>query len=301
MSAVILFTALLFPSFCVAGQNTTPIFDSGSAFNYLTAQCDYGPRNPGSAGHRNCRDYLVHTLRGFADEVTVQPFTLYFGNPRQTAECFNIIARFKPDVTERILLCAHWDTRPWGDKDPDPAKRSQPIMGANDGASGVAVLLEIARILKKSPPDIGVDIVLFDGEDAGAAGSAQGWIQGSIYFARNLPLKPRPRYGILLDMIGDADLNIYREESSQQYARPIVDKVWDKAAQLGLDAFKNELKYSVIDDHLPLLEIGISCIDIIDFDYPFWHTAGDTQDKCSAASLDQVGRLMIALIYEKKE
>lgn len=278
-----------------------PDFDGRSAYQFLVKQCDFGPRNPGSRGQVECRDYLVATLRKFADEVTIQPFEMTFGSPPTRAEAFNIIAKFQPAQKKRILLCAHWDTRPWADEDPEPAKRNTPILGANDGGSGVAVLLELAGILHQHKPPVGIDIVLFDGEDAGTSGVNSTWIQGSTYFARNLKPGYSPQYGILLDMIGDADLNVHIEAYSWQHARPVVEKVWRKAMELGLSGFKPDVKYQMLDDHWPLNEAGIPCIDLIDFDYPYWHTSMDTPDKCSSGSLEQIGTLMVHLIFSEEK
>jgi len=274
-----------------------PEFDSQKAFAFLVRQCEIGPRNPGSEGHRKGRDYLQATLAQYADSVRTQPFPLRFGRPAQTEEAYNIIARFQPEKKGRILLCAHWDTRPWANEDPDPKNHDTPVLGANDGASGVAVLLEVARLLHKHKAPVGVDIVLFDGEDAGTSGSMNSWAQGSQYFARTLAPQDRPIFGVLIDMIGDADLVITKEANSLAAARPVVEKVWKIAQDLGCTAFKPELGSSIMDDHIPLLQIGIPCIDLIDLDYPYWHTISDTPDKCSASSLDQVGRVLVHLIY----
>jgi len=276
-----------------------PAFSGRRAYDYLKKQCDFGPRNPGSAGHRRCSEFLLEELKKYADSVNAQKFTIIFGSPPQKADGINLIASFQSLNPDRILLCAHWDTRPWGDEDSDRSKRRDPIIGANDGASGTAVLLEIARMLHNAPPKIGVDIVLFDGEDAGRSGSERGWIQGSSTYASRLNPDYNPRFGILLDMIGDADLQIHKELNSCYFARSVVDKVWGKAGELHLDSFRNDSRYAMLDDHLPLLEAGIPCIDIIDFDYPHWHTTGDTPDKCSAASLEEVGCLLAAVIYDE--
>jgi len=274
-------------------------FSGRRAYDHLKAQCDFGPRNPGSDGHRRCGEFLFSALKKTADTVQTQSFTMTYGSPPRNSEGTNFIASFRPLDPERILLCAHWDTRPWADKDPDPDRRREPILGANDGASGVAVLLEIARMLHDAPPKIGVDIVFFDGEDAGRPNSERDWIQGSSSYASRLKPGYHPRFGILIDMVGDADLEIYKEINSCSFARAVVDKVWDKAAELSLKTFHSDARHAMLDDHLPLLEAGIPCIDIIDFDYPYWHTMGDTPDKCSAASLEQIGCLLAAVIYEE--
>ena len=202
-------------------------------------------------------------------------------------------------MKRRILLCAHWDTRPWADQDTDPKNRQKPILGANDGASGIAVLLEIAQILQSNKPAIGVDIVMFDGEDAGTSSEERSYAKGSAAFARAYSMGYQPMYGILIDMIGDSDLEIYKEAYSVQYAGHIVEKVWNKAAQLGIREFKAQTGYSIFDDHIPLLERGIICIDIIDFDYPYWHTVEDSPDKCSPSSLEKIGRLLVAIIFDE--
>jgi len=281
-----------------SAQNPPP-FDGARAYTVLQKQCDFGPRVPGSAGHRSCRDYLVTVLRGYAAQVSTQEFIHTFGQPPQSARATNIIANFQPERGERILLCAHWDTRPWADQDPDPANHSKPILGANDGASGVAVLLEIARLIRQKPPRCGVDIVLFDAEDQGLEGAESSYARGSQHFARTVVPTFRPRFGILLDLVGDANLNIYQEHYSLNYARPVVEKVWNAAAALGVTEFIPQPGYAVYDDHVPLLQRGIPCIDIIDFDYPPWHTLADTPDKCSPASLEKVGRVVLQVLYSE--
>lgn len=278
-------------------QSQIPIFDEAGAFDYLKIQCQFGPRYPGSTGHQNCLEFLVQELKKTTDRVLQQPFTNTFSGMDKTITMTNVIASFG-DQGDRLLLCAHWDTRPWADRDPDSENRDKPIIGANDGASGVAVLLEMAQILKASPPEIGVDIVLFDGEDSGTSNSAESWCLGSRYFAQQKQPHYLPRYAILLDMIGDKDLHIPIERNSQRYAPEIVDAVWTKAEELGLGAFDRSLGYQMIDDHLELLRVGIPAIDIIDFDYPHWHTLQDTEDKCSPESLGIIGTLLVHLIYE---
>ena len=274
-----------------------PEFDGDRAFAYLKQQCAFGPRHPGSEGHRQCLSFMVEELRGNADAVVKQPFL--FTNPRsgETFSLNNVIASFG-SRGERILLCAHWDTRPWADSDPDPANREKPILGANDGASGVAVLLEMAHILKAHPPPMGVDIVLFDGEDSGLQGRDDTWCQGSRHFARNKRTGYFPEYAILLDFVGDRDLHFPVEANSLRYAPDVVDRVWSKAESLGLTVFDRSVGHEMIDDHLELLKVGIPAVDIIDFDYPYYHTLEDTEDKCSPESLGIVGTLLVHLIYE---
>ena len=210
---------------------------------------------------------------------------------------FNIIAPFNMMQRKKLILCAHWDTRPWADKDPDSTKHQEPIPGANDGASGVAVLLEIARLISKNPPPIGVIIVLFDGEDGGEEGWVDNFALGSKYYASHLP-GSKPKTAILLDMVGDKDLRIYKEALSDLYFHGLVDTLWNRAAEIGLEVFDPEVKYQVFDDHIPLVQAGIRAVDIIDFEYPYWHTLEDTPDKCSAKSLKQVGDFIVSILYD---
>lgn len=282
---------------------SVPQFNGARAFEFLKEQVAFGPRNPNSKGHKSCLDYLERTLRQFADEVTLQPFTTQgYG---ETLALTNIIAKFKPSATARILLCAHWDTRPRADMDTNKTRRSQPILGANDGASGVAVLLELAALLKANPPEIGVDIVLFDGEDYGYEGDLAKYMLGSRYFAQHKAPNYNPRFGILLDMVGDKFLEIPHEQHSLRYAPDIVSLVWTKARELGYLQFVDLPGEAVSDDHLPLNEAGIKTIDIIDFNYPdptnrFWHTHDDVPENCSAESLEAVGTVITHVVYAQK-
>ena len=279
-------------------SQTVPQFDAQQAYGYLLKQCEFGPRPPGSISHQKTRRYLVDELSKFADKVRLQPFPFTNYQTGQHLILHNIIASFG-DQKKRILLAAHWDTRPWADMDPQPENHHKPIMGANDGASGVAVLLEIARLLKIYPCPNGIDVVLFDGEDSGRASHPEEFSQGSSYFAKNKAFSYNPEFGILLDMIGDSDLQIYIEQNSQQYAPEVVKRVWKTAEQLGISEFIPEKGYAMTDDHLPLLKVGIPCIDLIDFDYPYWHTVEDTPDKCSPESLGKVGQVVVEVIYRK--
>ena len=212
-------------------------------------------------------------------------------------ELTNIIASFYPEMKKRVILCAHWDTQPFADKDPNPQNRSQPILGANDGASGVALLLEIASLLSANKPKLGVDIVFFDAEDYGTEDRLDMYCLGSQFFSRNLG-DYRPEFGILVDLIADEDLELYREGYSDRYAKEIVDLIWNRAKELNLKSFRDSVKHWVLDDHIPLLQAGIPCIDIIDLDYPYWDTLEDTPDKCSPQSLKEVGEVIISILYE---
>lgn len=273
-------------------EATPPEFDAEHAFQYLTRQCEFGPRNPGSNGHENAKKYIISELKQYSKEVVTQEFE--YSDKQKLLKLTNIIARFGKKGGEKILLSAHWDTRPFAEHDVNPEKRDIPIIGANDGASGVAVLLEVARTLKAKPPENEIFIVFFDGEDYGK--NTNEMFLGSRYFASNMA-QWKPDYGILLDMIGDKELDLPIEQISFRAAPDLTQKVWQTAKDLGLDAFHPQLGPAIMDDHVPLIEAGVPCIDIIDFDYPYWHTTEDTPDKCSAESLGTVGKLILALIY----
>jgi hypothetical protein len=278
-----------------------PAFDSQKSFQYLTAQCNFGPRNPGSIGAKKCLQYLSDELSKFADTVILQPFT-HVGYKNEVFQMSNIFGRFQPSNPNRILLIAHWDTRPRAERDEDSTKRTQPILGANDGASGVAVLLEIARHLKETKPQIGVDILFVDGEDYGEEGDLSRYLLGSKYFAKNFRFEHEPQFGILLDMIGDAELEIRKEKASQHFANDVVELVWNTANELGVTQFSELEGPSLIDDHIPFNEAGIKCIDLIDFNFPnetinYWHTTHDTPEHCSSESLEAVGKVLLTIIY----
>jgi glutaminyl-peptide cyclotransferase len=282
-------------------QVEIPVFSGSSSFQYLIKQTQFGPRNPGSYGHQACLNYLFSEMQQFADTVYLQKFTEN-GYKGEILKLTNIISSFNRSESKRVLLIAHWDTRPRADGEKDSKKQNLPILGANDGASGVAVLLEVARHLKSNPPKGGVDIVFVDGEDYGKEGDTKMYLLGSKYFAKHLPEVNTPVFGILLDMVGDRQLELQKEQYSLKYAPDIVELVWSAAAELGMSQFLNETQGWVIDDHLPLNEIGIKTIDLIDFDYPdtsnrFWHTTEDTPDKCSAESLEAVGKIVMQVIY----
>lgn len=297
--------SMLFLLLLLSGcKSDVPIFSGERAFGYLVDQCQFGPRNPGSEGYRRTSIYIQEQLQG-ADTVFVQPFSHTLPETGKTYALGNIIARFQPDSEKQILVSAHWDTRPWSDQDPDPENRNKPVLGANDGASGVAVLLELAHIFKTTPPPFGVTLVFWDGEDMGRSGDSWSYAKGAQFFAQNLPF-PRPEYAINLDMVGDAELELYIERISFQQNPQLVRSLWKLAQQLGLSAFRQEVRHSVFDDHVPLYELGgIPAVNIIDFDYPnayknYWHTQADLPEHCSAVSLGQVGTLLVHHIYGGK-
>ncbi len=272
-----------------------PDFSGESSFVYLREQCDIGFRYPGSTGHLKVRRYIVGKLEEYGANVSLQPFegVLSTGD---TLHLVNIIANFNTGSEKRVMLAAHYDTRPVADMDPDAANRLKPIIGANDGASGVAVLLETARILGGRKPPVGVDIVFFDGEDYGEAGRPYDFCLGSAWFARNLK-GYRPSAAIVIDMIGDSDLAIRQEGYSAAASAGLIDEIFDIAERLGISQFVRESGHTIVDDHLPLIRGGIDAVDLIDFDYPYWHTVSDTPDKCSPGSLEAVGTVLVEFIW----
>jgi len=276
-----------------------PRFDGNRAFADLEKQCSFGPRVAGTEAHKQAGDYLLNSLKATTDICRLQRFTVYDSIAGREREMFNIIASYYPESKSRVLLCAHWDSRPWSDNDPDSSKIDLPIPGANDGASGAALLLEMGRILKDNRPPVGVDIVLFDGEDYGRKDWEGGWFLGSKYFASKLG-GYRPRAAILVDMIGDSDLVIYKEGISQKYAFGLNNYIWEIAGEIGADSFVDAVRDTVSDDHIPLLSAGIKAVDIIDFDYPYWHTQEDTPDKCSPESLAEVGKVLVGAIFDER-
>lgn len=271
-----------------------PVFDQSAAFELLERQCEFGPRPPGSLAHEEMKLWLIESLSSLADEVSIQRFTVLADTGR--VELTNVIASFVPDARERVLLGAHWDTRAVAERDPDPANRDLPIPGANDGASGVAVLLELARLVSESPPDVGVDMVFFDGEDGGNGGGFPDWCLGSSYYVLSMG-DYCPRYAVVIDMIGDADLNILREPNSVETSRDVVDSVWRAARRAGSLSFLDLPGAAMYDDHVALIRAGVPTALVIDFDYAYWHTVEDTPDKCAPESLGEVGRALVALLY----
>ena len=283
------------------GQANIPVFDGKKAFEYLISQTNFGPRTPASTAHQQCLNYLQLEMQKYADATNLQEFT-YSGYNGETLTMTNIISSFNLHATSRILLIAHWDSRPRSDQEKNPKNRSKPILGANDGASGVAILMEIARHLKSSPPAIGIDMLFVDGEDYGKEGDNKSYLLGSKYFAKHLPSGFAPAFGIVLDMVGDKSLEISKERYSLKYAPDIVELVWSTAKELRIEQFTDDIQNYVIDDHLPFNEVGIKTIDLIDFNYPdesnrFWHTTEDTPDKCSPESLEAVGKVLMQVIY----
>ena len=287
------------------GGDAPPVkeFDGQAALKYIEQQLAFGPRVPGSEGHERMADWLDSTLRARADSVIVQEWN-HVSLKGDTLRMRNFIARFNPAARPRALYLAHWDTRPASG--PDSALDfSRPVPGANDGGSGVAILLGVADRLKAQPPGIGVDLLFVDGEDYGIFGDSVDVLIGSTYFSKNLPAGPRPEFAVLFDMVADKDLKIFMESNSSIGAPQVVDRVWTTAEELGYTAyFDRRARHTLMDDHIPLQRAGISAIDVVDFDYgpgnAYWHTPNDTIDKVSAESLKIVGDVAVAVIRKMR-
>jgi glutaminyl-peptide cyclotransferase len=272
-------------------------FNAARAMEYVRTQLDFGPRVPGTEGHRRTGDWIVEQMRLRADTVIEQRFSHVAANG-DTLPMRNILARIKPAATQRVLYAAHWDTRPISDRASSPADRALPVPGANDGASGVAVLMAVADVLKMTPPTWGVDLLFVDGEDYGDFTAGRDVLIGSKYFAQHPPAPDyRPLFGVVWDMIGDTSLGIYQEGHSVRRAPEIVSRVWQTAADLGYSGFfVPRVGEAVTDDHLPLLDAGLRVIDVIDIEFAAHHTPFDTIDKVSERSLQIVGDVAVKLL-----
>ena len=281
---LVVFAAGSIISGCQSANPPVQTFDGERAFQDAATQVGFGSRSPGTPGHEEIRQWLADELAEAGWEVVVQQ-AVY-----QDFPIYNLVAE-RPggtdqDVNKWVILGAHYDTRFVSDRDPDPAKRDTPMIGANDGASGVAVLTELARVL----PDfenIRVSLVFFDAEDNGDL-PGWDWIIGSSLFVEQLTSQPDAV--VIVDMIGDVDQQIYRERTSDP---ALTNEIWSIAEELGKSTFIDEAKYAIIDDHTPFLNAGIPAVDIIDFDYPYWHTTEDTLDKVSPQSLANVGEVLL--------
>ena len=279
-----------------AGPRTA--FSGQAALDYAKAQLEFGPRIPGTDGARRAGDWIVAQMKLRADTVIEQTWTHTTADGK-ALPLRNVLARFRPAATERVLYLTHWDTRPISDGDGVPAdQRTIPVPGANDGASGVGLFVALGDVLKKTPPSVGVDLLFVDGEDYGSFDRNQDVLMGSTYFADHLPSSGyQPLFGVLWDMIGDRDLQIFHEQNSLEQAPEVVARVWNTAHDLGYSRwFVPQARYSVTDDHIPLLRKGLRVIDVIDLDYPDHHRLSDTIDKVSARSLQVVGDVAYTLV-----
>jgi glutaminyl-peptide cyclotransferase len=282
-------------------------FSGPQAMAYLEQICEIGPRISGSPGMAAQRALLVTHFRDAGGRVSGQAFKTEDRRTGKSVHMENLIIEWHPDRKERILIGVHYDTRPFPDRDPvDPQGT---FLGANDGASGVAVLMELARVMPTLPGPVGVDFICFDAEEY-VVGSRDPYCLGSTYFARRYvadrrdnPRLHRYRAGVILDMVADKDLQIWQEQQSVMWpdTQPVVAELWGVAARLGVREFVPRPKYTVHDDHVPLRMIAkIPTCDVIDFDYPAWHTTADTPANCSAESLAAVGRVMLAWLRDQR-
>ena len=297
-------------------QPIGPAFCADSAYQYCQAQCDFGPRTMNSKAHDDCEQWIISKFKGFGLEVVPQKAVLK-GYDGTSLKSTNIIASYRPDIKDRILLCAHWDSRPWADNDPDEANHKTPVMAANDGASGVAVMLEVARLISKDTLQMGVDFICFDAEDWGvpqwsdADYDGDSWALGAQYWSTNLHKKGyKARFGILLDMVGGQGAQFYKEPFSVQNASNIVEKVWRAAQIVGYGSmFPTQMGTGVTDDHVPVnTKAKIPTIDIIPY-YPnceqssfgpTWHTINDDMEHIDKNTLQAVGQTLIQVIYSEK-
>ena len=296
-----------------------PAFNADSAYLFCQQQCDFGPRTMNSKAHDDCEQWIINKFKGYGMSVVPQKCDLK-GYDGTTLHSTNIIASYKPDLTDRILLCAHWDSRPWADNDPDEANWKKPVMAANDGASGVAVMLEIARLLSpdscRLSPTLGIDFICFDAEDYGfpqwetTDDPGNTWALGAQYWAEHPHTAGyKARYGILLDMVGGQGAQFYQEIMSKHYAKHIVDKVWKAAAVVGYgSSFPMSEGGAITDDHIPVnTTANIPCIDIIPY-YPTceqstfgptWHTLNDDMAHLDKNTLQAVGQTVIQVLFSE--
>lgn len=295
---------------------TIPAFDADSAYAFVKAQTDFGPRVPNTEAHRKCAQYLTQKLRSFGIETMVQNIqvTTFDG---VIINGYNIIGRVNPDNPARVIVCAHWDSRPWADNDPDPKNHKTPIDGADDGASGVGVILELARQFQQKAPGIGVDLIFFDAEDWGPGDDYKGsdtedfWGLGTQYWARIPHVQGYfARYAVLLDMVGNRNARFYREGVSLHFAKNVVNKYWSAAIAIGHgDRFIQQNGGFVTDDHYYInMLAGIPAIDIIPY-YPdneqssfgpTWHTVSDNIDNIDKGTLKTVGETLLYVLYNEK-
>jgi glutaminyl-peptide cyclotransferase len=285
-----------------------PIFNEDSAYSFVNVQVDFGPRIPGTPAHSKCAEYLAGKLKSYGFEVIVQKGTVQTYDGKKFS-LKNIIASYKPELKSRVLVCSHWDTRPWADEDEKDGDK--PFDGANDGASGVGTALELARQIHQLPPAIGVDIIFFDLEDYGETGGEDetSWCLGSQYWSKNLH-KPDyyANFGILLDMVGGSHAVFPKEEQSVDNASAAVDKIWKTANDIGYASYfsPQTISYVGIDDHVYVNQAGIPCVDIIPYDEQtkgfgdYHHTHKDNMSIIDKTTLKAVGQTLLEVLYNEK-
>lgn len=289
-------------------------FNADSAFRYVKEQVKFGPRVPGTKAHRDCANYIVSQFQKFGADTIITQNAILQAHTGDELPITNIMAQYRPELRDRVLVIAHYDTRPWADQDSDPANNTKPIDGANDGASGVAVMLDMARNIGAKNPQTGVDFLAIDAEDYGKSdgwGNAEEtWCLGTQYWTRHMPYtaENRPRFAVVLDMVGGKEARFHREYHSNRYAPHIVDKVWGMAAASPYSSkFINEPGGSIIDDHIFVNAAGIPAIDIVECNNvithsfpPTWHTMEDNVSNIDPASLKAVGQVVMDVIYAEK-
>ncbi len=286
-------------------RSPIPSFNAAHAYGLIERQVAFGPRFPNSPGHDSCRLFFLEYLQRYADTVFEQSFVQEVYGKKLSLT--NIAAVFRSDLSQRVLLCAHWDTRPYADEDPDPANHSKPILGANDGASGVAILLELARLFAQHPPPVGVDLLLLDGEDYGRASDIEHFCLGSRYAAQHYPFPIRPLWVVVVDLVGDRDAWFPWEEYSWQSARELLKALWNIGKRRFPSSFREELVPPIFDDHVPFIQAGMRALVIIDAELVgnrspnprrrYWHTLRDTPENISQESLLAVGQTLVDWIY----
>jgi glutaminyl-peptide cyclotransferase len=297
------------PAYELRSNQNIPKFDGVNAYNEVAEQVNFGPRDPGSKGHRETLNYIQNELKKYTNHVELQNFT-YSGYDSTVLSLTNIIAKFNPEKKNRIMFFAHWDTRPRAEHATKPALRDKPILGANDGASGCGVLLELARILKNNKINYGIDLVFLDGEDYGKEHDLNNFCLGSKHFAENYPTDKLPAFGVLLDLVGDKQAVFEREGNSDKFAPSVVSLIWNIAQQLNSTVFSQDGGPEIYDDHIPLNQAGIVTVDIIDADLVgadtpikrrnYWHSENDTMVNISKDTLQQLGDVLTYLIYSLK-
>lgn len=291
---VVALLLLLLPAGCAERFEA----DGARAHARVVHQVEAGPRVPGTAAHAAIHDWIAAELERLGGRVTLQDgVDTTLGRPLPIR---NVIGRFGPDHGRPIALVAHWDTRAVSDQDPDPARRADPVPGANDGASGVAVLLEVAEQMAHRAPPAPVELVFVDGEDQGGANAPETFCRGSAFYVRQLGGRPRDAWPIaafVFDMVGGRDLRIHPEVTSSERAANLVAMVLDAARATGARSFHPDPRHTVYDDHIPFLQAGVPAVDIIDFDYRAWHTHLDLPDQVSPESLAEVARVALWIVY----
>ena len=279
------------------GASEPPAASIDSVMVHVERQVGFGPRIPGSPAHDRAVRYLARTLERYGARVSLQSFEVDDPYGVKPLRLINIVGSFAPERKRRLMLCSHYDSRPWADQEADSSAWSTPVPGAVDGAASVAVLMEIARVVGIQPPgDVGVDVVFFDGEDYGKSGDHEHFLLGSMHFAVNLG-GYRPEYAILIDMVGGKGTRVRREAFSNEHAARWLDYVFARAEALGLDYFESTAGPPMYDDHVPLLRAGIPCIDLFGYDYGAWHTLHDDMSQVDPEKLGQVVTLLRDIVY----